>query len=88
MYVLMDQDRSGLAQVVGVRWVASEKGKTIMHLIQQFKLAYETTWEQTAVIMIDIDFVEIKICEIEFPESRVFTVHLPCCESRKVESRS
>ena len=57
-------------EIAGVAWVASEKEVTIRHLVQEFKLAHKNIWEETRVIMMDKDFVEMKIFEREFPLAR------------------
>ena len=66
VYVFMVQDGMGLAQVVGVFWLASEKEENVSHVVQEFKKAHGNSWCATKVVMVDKDFVEIKICEREF----------------------
>ena len=66
MYVFMVQDSMGLALVVGVFWLALEKEQNVAHMVSEFTKAHGDTWAATKVVMLDKDFVEIKICEKEF----------------------
>ena len=56
----------GLAHFVDVLWLASEQEFNVNHVVLEFKKAHKSVWKDTAVIMVDKDFVEIKICEREF----------------------
>ena len=66
MYVFMVEDGLGLTQVAGVFWLALEREENVRHMVLEFKKAPKDTWNGTAVVMLDKDFVEIKICEREF----------------------
>ena len=66
MYVFMVEDGLGLTQVVGVFWLALEREENVRHMVLEFKKAHKDTWNGTAVVMLDKDFVEMKICEREF----------------------
>lgn len=66
MCVLMVEDGNGLPQVVEVAWLASEKESTSAHLVQQLQRADGDIFKEIKVIMLDKDFVEIKICKAEF----------------------